>query len=569
MTGFSRRDLLRSSAVAGGVVALGGIAPATASAHGGGGKGGKGKRTERLALTNGKIHTMDGRNRVAREVLIEDGRFVDVGSRVDRGHDTRVINLRGRTVVPGLIESHIHSVSMANRPGYHTVLENATSIAEIQETLAARRPDVPDGQWITSMGGWHTNQWAERRMPTLAELDEAVPDRPVFLYTRFTGPCAVNSMAKAFFDAVDAGPLPHPDAVKINASATGEITTGGFGVPTPSTTALYVLRTLQTFEDKLRSSRDMMAYSASVGLTAHSDKVLFPTPGPLHPAQVLSNLDHYRMYDPLLHLHRNGETIIRMEFNFLHNQSDPALPELKERLKNQFTFFGDDMQRTGGIGEWAAPLGAGAVWLEAQRLVAAAGWRNENAVDNLAQLTQVVEAWEAVNAEFDITGDRYIVHHVPVVTNELLDRLQALGAGVVMRAFTWVVGTATANGAQFRTILDHGVTAGIEGDGVHIATLNPWWHIKYAVTGVNALGELINDGEQISRQEALRLFTRDNAWFLNAEDKIGSIEKGKLADLVVLDRDYFRVSDEDIPKLRSVLTVVDGEIVHDTGVLTG
>jgi predicted amidohydrolase YtcJ len=138
-----------------------------------------------------------------------------------------------------------------------------------------------------------------------------------------------------------------------------------------------------------------------------------------------------------------------------------------------------------------------------------------------------------------------------------------------MRAFTWVVGTATANGAPFRTILDHGVTAGIEGDGVHIAPLNPWSHIKYAVTGVNALGELINDGEQITRQEALRLFTRDNAWFLNAEDKIGSIEPGKLADLVVLDRDYFRVSDEDIPNLRSVLTVVDGEIVHDTGMLTG
>ncbi len=571
MSNLSRRDLLRTGAVVGGSAALGGysLAPTAAAASGTDGRGKGGKRTERLLLTNGKIHTMDDRDRVVREVLIEDGVFVDVGQRLDRGRDTRVINLRGRTVVPGLIESHVHSVSMANRPGYHTVLENATSIAEIQATLADRRPGVPDGQWITSMGGWHTNQWAEHRMPTLTELDEAVPDRPVFLYTRFTGPCAVNSMAKAFFDAIDAGPLPHPAAVKINTAADGAIATGGFGVPTPSTTALYVLRTMQTFEDKLRSSRDMMAYSAGVGLTAHSDKVLFPTPGPLHPSQVLSNLDHYRMYDPLLHLHRNGETIIRMEFNFLHNQSDPALPELKERLKNQFQFFGDDMQRTGGIGEWAAPIGAGATWQEAQRLVAAAGWRNENAVDNIAQLTQVVEAWEAVNAEFDITGDRYIVHHVPVVTTELLDRLQALGAGVVMRAFTWVVGTAAANGAPFRTILDHGVKAGIEGDGVHIATLNPWWHVKYAVTGVNALGELINDGEQITRQEALRAFTRENAWFLNAEDKIGSIEKGKLADLVVLDRNYFTVSDEDIPTLRSVLTVVGGEIVHDAGEFSG
>jgi hypothetical protein len=570
--GLSRRDLIRSGGVLGGAAALGSLAVPAAAAAGLGNGGrvrGRGRRpSERLALVNGRIHTMDGRNSVARDVLIEDGAFTSVGRNVPHGPDTRVINLRGRTVVPGLIESHIHSVSMANRPGYHTVLENATSIADIQETLAARRPDVPDGEWITSMGGWHTNQWAEHRMPTRAELDDAVPDRPVFLYTRFTGPCAVNTLGKEFFDAVDAGPLPHPDAVKINTADDGSIATGGFGVATPSTTALYVLRTLQTFEDQLRSSRDMMAYSAGVGLTAHSDKVLFPTPGPLHPSQVLSNLDHYRMYDPLLHLHRNGETIIRMEFNFLHNQSDPALPELKERLKNQFQFFGDDMLRTGGIGEWAAPISAGDVWFEAQRLVAEAGWRNENSVGNLAELTQVVEGWEAVDAEFGISDDRYIVHHVPVVTEDLLDRLHALGAGVVMRAFTWIVGTATSNGAPFRTIVDHGIKAGIEGDGVHIATLNPWWHIQYAVTGVNALGELINDGQQITRAEALRAFTRENAWFLNAEDTIGSIEEGKLADLVVLNKDYFTIPDEEVPELRSVLTVVDGEIVHDTGEVT-
>ena len=101
----------------------------------------------------------------------------------------KVIDLRGRTVVPGLIEGHVHIVSLANRPGYHTILENTTSIREIQEALAARRKSVPEGQWITSMGGWHPNQWAEHRHPTLKELDEAVPDRPVLLYERFTGPC--------------------------------------------------------------------------------------------------------------------------------------------------------------------------------------------------------------------------------------------------------------------------------------------------------------------------------------------------------------------------------------------
>lgn len=222
------------------------------------------------------------------------------------------------------------------------------------------------------------------------------------------------------------------------------------------------------------------------------------------------------------------------------------------------------MMRTGAIGEWAVPLSAGDVWFEAQRLVAEAGWRNENAVGNLAELTQVVEGWEAVNAEFDITGQRYIVHHVPVTEN-LLDRLHAFGAGVVMRAFTWVVGTASSNGAPFRTIVDHGIKAGIEGDGVHISTLTPWPHMHYAVTGRNALGELINGGQQITRQEALRTFTRENAWFLRAEAEIGSIEPGKLADLVVLDRDYFTIPEDDIKRIRSVLTLVEGRVVHETG----
>src|SRR5436305_4196477 len=113
--------------------------------------------------------------------------------------------------------------------------------------------------------------------------------------------------------------------------------------------------------------------------------------------------------------------------NFLQKKSDPTLPELKERLRNQFPFIGNDIMMTGAIGEWAAPLNSGAVWREAQRLVAQAGWRNENAVQNLAGLTQVVEAYESVNREFDITGLRWMVHHVPQVTPDLLTRLKALG----------------------------------------------------------------------------------------------------------------------------------------------
>ena len=523
-----------------------------------------------LVLTNGRIHTMNAQNTIARTVAIRNGRFVAVGDAAPaRGTNTRVIDLKGRTVVPGIIEGHDHVVSLANRPGYHTILENTTSIRDIQEALAARRKDVPQGAWITSMGGWHPNQWAEHRHPTRQELDAAVPDRPVLLYERFTGPCATNSMGKAFFDAADAAPPVHPDIKPVKVSETGAIAAAAFAGGGPSASALFHLRRMQTFEDKKRSTVDAMAYSASLGLTAHLDEVLFPTPGPLHPSQILSNLDQYRMYDSWLALHREGKAIVRLQMNFLQNQSDPALPELKERLRNQFQFFGDDMMMTGAIGEWAAPLASGAVWREAQRLVAQARWRNENSVQDLAALTQVVEAYEAVNKEFDITGLRWMVHHVPVVTPDLLNRLKAMGCGVEMGAFRWVTSTdpKVIVGPPFRTIVDHGIQAGIHGDGAHIAPLNPWQHIAFAVTGVNSFGDRVNGDQQITRQEALRLFTKGNSWFLRMEDKIGAIEPGRLADLTVLDRDYFTVPDSDVRNIRSVLTLVGGKVVHNSGVL--
>jgi predicted amidohydrolase YtcJ len=530
---------------------------------------GRAQPDQTLVLTNGRIHTMDASNSVVTTVSIRNGRFVAVGGRASSGSGTKVIDLKGRTAVPGLVEPHVHSVSLANRPGYHTVLENTTSIRDIQEALAARRKSVPEGQWITSMGGWHPNQWKEHRHPTRQELDDAVPDRPVLLYERFTGPAVTNSAGKRVFDAADAAAPVHPDIKKINVAENGAIAAAGFGNGGPSASALFLLRRMQTFDDKKRSTLDCMNYSASLGLTTHLDQVLFPTPGPLHPNQILSNLDQYRMYDPWLALHKEDKAIIRLQMNFLQNQNDPALPELKERLRNQFQYFGDDMLMTGSIGEWAAPLGSGAVWREAQRLVAQAGWHNENSVQDLAALTQVVEAYEAVNKEFDITHNRWVVHHVPVVTADLLTRLKNLGCGVEMGAFRWVTSSdpKVVIGGQFRMIADHGIQAGIHGDGAHIAPLNPWPHIYFATTGVNSFGDKVNGDQQLTRQEALRLFTRNNSWFLRMENKIGTIESGKLADVAVLDRDYFSVPDVQIKQIRSVLTVVDGRVVHDAGVL--
>jgi predicted amidohydrolase YtcJ len=116
-------------------------------------------------------------------------------------------------------------------------------------------------------------------------------------------------------------------------------------------------------------------------------------------------------------------------------------------------------------------------------------------------------------------------------------------------------------------VLENGIRAGLHSDSAHISPLNPWLHLYYATTGVNAAGESINGEQKISRQDALRLYTRENGWFLRMEQKLGSIEPGKLADLAVLSDDYFAVPDDQIRRIRSVMTVVDGKIVHDAGVL--
>jgi len=597
-TRISRRNLFKAAAAV--AAALG--VPAPAAAHGRGHSDKHREEPRDLVLVNGKIHTMDDRNSVVREVRISDGRFADVGRNVSEGN-AKVVDLRGRTVVPGLIESHTHFVSLANRPGYHVAQwELATSVAEVQAALAARRRDVPAGQFITAMGAGTPRMFAELRLPFLVELDAAVPDRPVFVYQGGGGPARTNTLGKQFFESL----VDFPVAV----GADGSIVTAA-GVNNANR-ALYHLRIRQSFEDKKRSALDAMAYSAQVGVTTNLDQTLVAlATGTLDPASLdpqpthaLFNLNHYRMYDAWLALHAEGRAFVRLQMNFLHNQGfiaelgaeiEKQLPELRERLKNQFQFFGDDMLRTGAIGEWAAPFVASTsanqdgyrVWLEAQRLCAKARWRNENAQGgsagippNTANIEQVVATYEMMDAEMVAAGFpdgikslRWGLQHSDFATPEQLARLKALNCAVSMSGFRWLNGVPRADNAPlgplFPQIIASGIPAGLHEDGVHIAPHNPWFALHYASTGLNVLGQQINTGQQITRQQALHAYTRGNAWYLNREDDLGSIEEGKLADLVVLDKDYFTVSDAQMRAIRPIMTVVDGEIVHDTGALRG
>jgi hypothetical protein len=564
---FSRKQFVAGGAAAGVALGIGGGAlglagsseAATAVPRVAVKAADKGPGVIDLALTNGKIHTMDPSNSIVSDVLISEGRFLQVGSPRNSKLKARdaavVIDLKGRTVVPGIIDDHNHIVLMGNRPGYHTPLENAYSIADVQSLYAARAAGAPAGAWITTLGGFNPNHFAELRLPTLAELDAAVPNNPAFMLVGFTGPAATNTKGKAFFESKG-----------VTVSATGQISTGGAQA---ATAMLWLRRTLLNPEERRRSTLDAIAYGLSMGVTTHLDQGAFQKTDTS--ADGSAHEDNFTMHLPFIELHHMDKLKARVQINFLHMESDPNLPQLQDRLRNQFQFFGDDVLMTGSIGEFIAQ-GVGPTFTQAARLVAQAGWRAETHSLSTTDFMSEISAYELANAEFPITDLRWVVAHVPRITAPWIDRMKALNGGLNMTGWQYLAGSLPSSdpkyaGPPFRLILDSGIHCGMSSDGMQIAPMNPWIHMYYATTGLNARHVQINPNQQITRQEVLRLYTAANGWFLRKEDDLGSIEDGKLADLVVLNNDYFTVSDDDLKKIRSSLTVVGGEVVHNDGSL--
>ena len=516
-----------------------------------------------LLLVNGRIHTMDAEDRIVSTVHILGDTFAAVGDAPTPGPCTETIDLRGRTVVPGLIDNHNHIVLLGLRPGHDTRLENAHSIDDVLETLAAKARQVPPGEWITSIGGFDIRQFVqppgEPRFPTLDELDRVTPDHPVYIQMSFAGPAVTNSRGREFFTSRG-----------IEVGDDGSI--AGGTAPNPSTRALAALRSLQTFEDQKRGTLDAMRYAASLGLTTHFDQGGFPAAGT--DADGAAHFDPYTAYDALLALHREGALIQRIRINFLHMDDDPATPTLRARLENAFPDFGDSMLRVVGIGEFTAgssPIIAQPTeaWENGTRLVAEAGWRNENHSLTPNDFMTIIDGWERIHESLEppgLVGLRWVLAHAPFITREYVDKLRALGGGIsVLGGWRYISGTAEQNGPPFRMLVESGIPVGMSSDGMQISPMNPWIGLYYVVTGKNARGETINGDQTLDRRTALRLYTAANGWFLKEEDRLGSIERGKLADLAVLSADYFdenATPDEAIKSITSVLTIVGGRIVH-------
>ena len=516
-----------------------------------------------LRLVNGKFATMDAKNTTVSEVTIQNGVFTAVGRGAGRlSPCTKTIDLKGRTVVPGLVDNHNHILLLGLRPGHDTRLETAASIADAQTIIRAKAKSVPSGEFITAMGGWNFVQFAEKRMPTLAELDAADSEHPVVLYHSFTGPVAVNTKAKAFFSGRN-----------IAVSDTGAI-----AINAPSVAALNALRSIQTFSDQIRGTMDALAYSASVGVTTNVDMGAFLNPG-LPDIQdsftfdTLASFNPFTMYNAIAAIHRDGKIQMpaRVRVFFLSMDTRPDIPMLKQRLQNNFKEFGDDMLRLSGVGEFATnwPLFANASpptnYQTALEFIAKQGWAFQQHSLSPAEDKLTIETFEAVNKTTPIANLHWSIAHAPRIDAATIARFKAIGAGLAIHPFTYLAGQPGA-GPPVRTIVESGIHAGAGSDSAQISTLNPWLMIYFMVTGKNSSGVAINADQTIDRMKALRLYTADNGWFLHEENKLGSIEVGKLGDVTVLSADYFdpaKVSDEGIKKLKSVLTVVDGKVVHD------
>ena len=248
-----------------------------------------------LLLTNGKIHTMDAKRTVVSKVRIANGTFVEVGDAASAaGGCTDTIDLRGRTVIPGMIDNHFHVQLVGSRPGYETrTIETAFSIAEVQNVIRERAKGVPEGAFITAIGGLQPRQFVENRLPTLAELDAAAPRHPVYIHVAFNGPAATNSLGRTFFESKG-----------IRVAEDGRIEANA-----PSWDALDALRANWTLADTKRTMQQVFGYFNSVGLTTVHSVLGSQERGP---AEYFGAPDHR----PMQELKKEGKLTLRLRLYF-------------------------------------------------------------------------------------------------------------------------------------------------------------------------------------------------------------------------------------------------------------
>lgn len=500
-----------------------------------------------LLLSNGQILTVDARDREARSVRIRGNRIVAVdmpAARSDRCVD--VVDLGGRTVIPGLIDNHTHFIRTAQAPGpFVEGLESADSIAALQAAFAAAARKAEPGEWIAAIGGFTHKQFREQRLPTRQELTAAVPDHPVYMQIGYSTRGLVNDEGRRVLKANG-----------IDTTENGDVATDGKGLT-------FILRS--TNEARMRRRfPDYMKYAVSLGLTTVVDHACCDWLGAhLAPEERPTSA----IADDLW---RRGELLLRLRIQYDHRDTrDQAdIHSATARVANTTRALGDGMYKVVRFGEQTIPASApDAEILAVYQRLAKAGWGVSQHTIKHEEIERYLKLMEQVNAQTALRPLRWTLEHAFEITPDQIARLKAIGVGVRVQDHDYIRNTNSSwnPGPPYRTLLESGVQIGAGSDSAVVGALNPWLGFWFMTTGRDAGNELLLPGQQISRKAALRLYTAQNAWFNFEEKELGSIEVGKLADLVVLDKPFYGCTDEELKHMRPLLTMVDGKTAYATG----
>lgn len=565
MSGISRRAVLAASAAIG-------LVPISS-------RGQTMTQDADLILRGGRITTFDPAMPEAQALAITDGRIAATGTDADilamAGPATEVVALEGRRVIPGLNDSHTHLIRGGLNFNMELRWENVPSLADALRMLKAQAERTPPPQWVRVVGGWSEHQFAERRMPTLEEINAAAPDTPCFILHLYAG--ALLNRAALRVLGFSRG-TPNPPGGEIIRDARGEPT--GLLVAKPSALILYsTLARGPTlpFEQQLNSTRHFMRELNRLGVTSVIDA---GGGGQNYP-------DDYRVIETL---HADGELTLRIAYNLFAQKAGEELSDYERWIAMTEPGAGDDFLRMNGAGEnitWSAadfenflePRPDLAPTMEAElapilERLAAARWPfriHATYDESIERFLDVIER---------VTGGapwptRFIIDHAETISPRNIDRTGALGGGVAIQHrmafqgenFVERYGRYAAEATPpVARMLEAGVPVGGGTDATRVASYDPWVALYWLTTGKTVGGlSLYDESNVLPRGAALRLWTSGSAWFSGEADAKGTLTPGAYADLAVLSADYFAIPPEEIRDIEAVLTVMGGRIVHGSG----
>lgn len=531
-----------------------------------------------LILHNGRLHTVDRAKPRASAVAIKDGRFVVVGNDAQamalRGAGTQVVDLLGRTVIPGLNDSHLHLIRGGLNYNLELRWEGVPSLVDALRLLKDQAERTPAPQWVRVVGGWNEFQFAEKRLPTLDELNKAAPDTPVFvlhLYDR-----ALLNRAALRVVGYDRN-TPNPPGGEIVRDANGE--PSGMLVARPNAMILY--STLAKgpklpMEYQLNSTRQFMRELNRLGVTSAIDAG----------GGFQNYPDDYAVINELA---AKDQLTIRIAYNLFTQKPKEELNDFKHWTASVSLHQGDDYLRHNGAGEMLVfsaadfedfleprpdlPLTMEQELEPVVRHLVEQRWPFRLHATYDESISRMLDVFEKVNRDIPFNGLPWFFDHAETISPKNIERVRALGGGIAIQdrmAFQgeYFVERYGAKAAELtppiQRMLAEGVPVGAGTDATRVSSYNPWTSLYWMVSG-RTVGGLALYPQGLPRDTALELYTHGSAWFSSEQGKKGQIKVGQLADLVALTADYFTVEDEAIKWIESLLTVVGGKVVHAAG----